>query len=152
MSPIHVVQIQMQSGLTGINTLRIYNPVKQGQDHDPSGEFIRHWVPELRGLAGSDVHEPWKLPEQSQVEGKCRLGVDYPLPIVDHREAVRHARACFSALRQRDDYWESAQMVMQRHGSRKRAFNRTRPNRSQLSQSPQIELALTHSSNDGRTD
>ena len=103
------------------------------------GEFIRHWA-ELRGLAGTDVHEPWKLPERSQVEGKCRLGVDYPLPIVDHREAVRHARACFSALRQRDDYWESAQMVMQRHGSRKRV--QPRPNRSQLSQSPKSNLPI----------
>ena len=101
---IHHSQVQMQSGMTGINTLRIYNPVKQGQDHDPEGDFIRQWVPELASVETEFIHEPWKMPEQKQVECGCRLRVDYPLPVVDHKEAVRHARSCFSTLRKRDDY------------------------------------------------
>ena len=58
---IHFSQFQMQSGTTGINTIRIYNPIKQGRDHDPDGLFIRRWVPELRGLSGDAVHEPWTM-------------------------------------------------------------------------------------------
>ena len=120
-SGIHYSQIQMQSGLTGINTLRIYNPVKQGMDHDPAGAFIRAWVPELKGIVGEAIHQPWLLPDQMQSKYQCRLGRDYPLPIVDHKEAVKFAREQFTMLRQRNDYWVCAHEVMQRHGSRKKS-------------------------------
>ena len=139
---IHISQIQMQSGLTGINTLRIYNPVKQGQDHDSNGIFIRRWVPELRSVQDSYIHEPWKMPDLKQVEAKCRLEKDYPFPIVDHREAVRHARARFTELRKRDDYWSCAKEVMQRHGSRKRSDERDRFRRSVKTQNNQTEMNL----------
>ena len=93
---IHYSQIQMQSGLTGINTLRIYSPVKQGMDHDPEGIFIREWVPELAVIEGGAIHQPWLLPDQMQSKYQCRLGRDYPLPIVDHKEAVKFARGQFA--------------------------------------------------------
>lgn len=139
---IHIAQVQMQSGLTGINTLRIYNPVKQGQDHDPDGRFIRAWVPELRGLATEDIHEPWKMPDLIQLQSDCRIGVDYPLPIIDHKEAVRQARAAFAALRSRDEYWEASREVMQRHGSRKSRENRNRPRRTACKSDSQMEMNL----------
>ena len=142
---IHISQIQMQSGLTGINTLRIYNPIKQGQDHDPNGVFIRRWVPELSSVQDSHIHEPWKMPDLKQIEAKCRLGKDYPLPIVDHKEAVRYARAQFAELRKRDDYWSCARKVMQRHGSRKSSDSRNRPKRpvkKQNNQNNQTEMNL----------
>lgn len=139
---IHISQIQMQSGLTGINTLRIYNPIKQGQDHDPGGEFIRRWVPELRDVRTEDIHEPWKMPEMIQLEANCRIGEDYPLPLVDHKEAVRYARARFSELRKRDDYWETAAAVMKRHGSRKTMESRRRPQRPRKKDKQQTEMEL----------
>lgn len=140
---IHISQIQMQSGLTGINTLRIYNPIKQGQDHDAAGDFIRKWVPELQNVSGELIHEPWKLGAAAQVAAGCRIGQDYPLPIVDHKEAVRKARAAFSELRKRDDYWEAANAVMQRHGSRKSSGRSQRPKRpKKVAASPQTELNL----------
>ena len=53
---IHYSQVQMQSGTTGINTIRIYNPIKQGLEHDPQGKFIKKWVPELRHMTRANVH------------------------------------------------------------------------------------------------
>jgi deoxyribodipyrimidine photo-lyase len=142
---IHISQIQMQSGLTGINTLRIYNPVKQGQDHDPEGVFIRQWVPELAKVETIDIHEPWRMPELIQMEVDCRLGVDYPFPVVDHKKAVSEARAHFTALRKRDDYWEESRAVMQRHGSRKSRGTRKRPKQKKRKFSDQTEMDLSES-------
>ena len=58
---IHYSQVQMQSGTTGINAIRIYNPIKQGLEHDPQGKFIKKWVPELRHMPQANVHTPWEL-------------------------------------------------------------------------------------------
>ncbi len=144
---IHHSQVQMQSGLTGINTLRIYNPVKQGQDHDPEGSFTRRWIPELAAVEDGFIHEPWKMPEHKQVQAGCRLTIDYPLPVVDHKEAVRHARACFSALRKRDDYWAAARVVMERHGSRKGSARPRRAKKEASAGTTQPELSFNDEKN-----
>ena len=57
---IHYSQFQMQSGTTGINVNRMYNPIKQSRDQDPDGSFIRRWVPELAGYSKDWIHEPWR--------------------------------------------------------------------------------------------
>jgi deoxyribodipyrimidine photo-lyase len=116
---IHLSQIQMQSGVTGINTLRIYNPVKQGEDHDPDGTFIRTWVPELATLEPPDIHRPWEMPELLQMERGIRIGIDYPYPIVDLKQAVQHARSHFSELRKNPAFRNASQAVLVKHGSRK---------------------------------
>ncbi|TQE96889.1 MAG: deoxyribodipyrimidine photo-lyase, partial [Spiribacter salinus] len=139
---IHISQVQMQSGLTGINTLRIYNPIKQGFDQDPEGAFIREWVPELRHLPDDLIHEPWKLPASEQSRTGCQLGQDYPYPIVDHKEAVKYARARFSELRKTDPYWDSARDVLRKHGSRKSQESRNRPKRPRKRSDGQTELPL----------
>ncbi len=79
---IHYAQFQMQAGVTGTNIIRTYNPVKQSQDHDPDGIFIKEWLPALRNIPPTLLHEPWKLNAMEQVFYNCQLGVDYPLPIV----------------------------------------------------------------------
>jgi len=117
---IHWPQVQMQSGTTGINTLRMYSPVKQSQDQDPAGIFIREWVPELAEVTTHFIHEPWLMPTAAQQASKCQIGRDYPRPVLDHQEAVRSARGHFTELRQRHNLRDKAKQVFVRHGSRKR--------------------------------
>ena len=70
---------------------RVFTPVKQGRDHDPDGEYIRRWVPELRELDGADVHEPWRLP------GGPPRG--YPSPVVDHAAERAEALRRYAAVK-----------------------------------------------------
>jgi deoxyribodipyrimidine photo-lyase len=139
---IHLSQCQMQSGVTGINTLRIYNPIKQGMDHDADGAFIRQWIPELRNVAKHWIHEPWRMPRSEQIAAGCCIGKEYSEPIVDHGEAVKQARAQFSRLRQSDDYWNEARRVMEQHGSRKSTERRPTRSRQADRDRGQTELAF----------
>jgi deoxyribodipyrimidine photo-lyase len=116
---IHWSQMQMQSGTTGINTLRIYNPVKQAHEHDPSGEFIRRWLPELARVPTAFIHEPGRMPAVVAAAAGVRIGIDYPLPIVDHLAAVREAKARFTAVRGSPVARSEAADVARRHGSRR---------------------------------
>jgi len=89
---IHYPQIQMQGCTTGVNTCRIYNPVKQSLDHDSGGHFIRRWVPELAVIPTPFIHEPWKLTPIEQSMYAFELGSHYPMPIVPLETSMRHAR------------------------------------------------------------
>ena len=116
---IHWSQLQMQSGTTGINTLRIYNPTKQALDQDPHGVFIRRWLPELAGVPDAYVHEPWTMPAGVQQTAGCRIGLDYPAPLVDHAAAVREAKRRLVLVRGGSTARAQAREVARRHGSRK---------------------------------
>ena len=116
---IHWSQCQMQSGSTAINTVRVYNPIKQGQDHDLKGEFIRTWLPELHLVPDVYVHEPWKLSMAAQRQAGLQLGADYPLPIVEPALAAREAKQRIWAIRERSGFSAIADGIQQRHGSRR---------------------------------
>ena len=116
---IHFSQVQMQSGTTGINTVRIYSPIKQVKDQDPSGEFIKQYVPELSGVADKHLPEPHKMSRDDQTKSGCWIGRDYPEPIVDHLTAYRSARDRIYAVRQQSSAREEARRVVEKHGSRK---------------------------------
>jgi deoxyribodipyrimidine photo-lyase len=116
---IHWSQMQMQSGTTGINTLRIYSPTKQARDHDPQGRFIRRWVPELREVPIAWLAQPWLMDAATQSASGCRIGIDYPSPLVDETQALRAARDRLHALRQTDTARDEADRIQVRHGSRR---------------------------------
>jgi deoxyribodipyrimidine photo-lyase len=110
---IHWPQVQMQSGTTGINTIRIYNPVKQGLDQDPTGAFTRRWVPELAAVPDAFLQEPWKWPGASGL-----LGRRYPEPIVDVTAAARAAREVVWGRRAAPGFAAEAGRIVHRHASR----------------------------------
>ena len=76
-------------GRDGVDTrpYRVYNPTLQGQRHDPSGDYVRRYVPELADLGPAEIHEPWVLPEAA------REALGYPERVVEHREAVARFRS-----------------------------------------------------------
>lgn len=115
---IHYSQMQMQSGTTGINANRIYNPIKQSQDQDPEGVFIRRWVPELSRVEAPWIHQPWKMPKSMQEGVGCVIGRDYPTPVGDPVQMAREARARLSHWISTHDLKPEAQRVLATHGSR----------------------------------
>ena len=130
---IHYSQAQMQSGTTGINTIRIYNPIKQGVDHDPSGAFIRQWIPELREMDQAFIHTPWQA--GSKMNG-------YPSPIVDEKTSRKAATSRLYGLRKNNaTHKEAAQKIANKHGSRKSGLQR-KLGRKRAIGSTQRELPL----------
>lgn len=118
---IHYSQFQMQSGTTGINSVRIYSPPKQARDQDPTGAFIRQWVPELQHVPDAFLAEPHRLSLDQQGEFGCLLARDYPKPIVEHAVAYREAKQRVAEYRRRPETREAAREVFFKHGSRKRS-------------------------------
>jgi deoxyribodipyrimidine photo-lyase len=116
---IHWSQMQMQSGTTGINTLRMYSPTKQAHDQDPEGLFIRRWVPELARVPPPYLAEPWTMDISIQRMVGCLIGVDYPAPIVNEKVALKSAKDRLYGLRQTSAARLEAGGVHARHGSRK---------------------------------
>lgn len=135
---IHWPQVQMQSGTTGINTPRIYNPLKQGQDQDPSGVFTRRWVPELAEVPDAHLQTPWRWDGASSL-----LGRRYPEPIVDVMAAQRAARDAVFGLRRTADRADISAIIT-RHASRAdpRFVNDRSPRKRPPPVSAQLSLDL----------
>ena len=127
---IHYAQAQMQSGTTGINTMRIYNPVKQSQDQDPDGVFLRRWVPEIAPLPTHLIHTPWAAPDKG----------GYPDPIVDERCARKIAADRLYGLRRQAPHRRMAKAVVDKHASRARPPSRRAGRQTRAGKSNQIEM------------
>ncbi len=121
---IHWSQLQMQSGTTGINTTRVYNPIKQAQDHDPHGRFVRRWLPSMRHVPDSWLLEPWLMPPH--VRSQASPVIDIPQPVVDLAMATREAKQRLHARRQTAEVKAGKQSVIDKHASRKTFQRRTR--------------------------
>lgn len=78
---------------------RIFNPINYGKQYDKNGEFIRHFIPQLRNYPNKYIYEPWKAPLHIQQSASCIIGKDYPHPIVDHTES-----SCYCKNRMKDLY------------------------------------------------
>jgi deoxyribodipyrimidine photo-lyase len=108
---IHYPQFQMQAGVTGINIIRIYNPVLNSTKHDPDAAFIKTWIPELASLDTATIHEPWKSPLLIASTG-------YPDPIVDPADGARKARVAYWGMRKETGVREESRRIVQQHVSK----------------------------------
>jgi deoxyribodipyrimidine photo-lyase len=122
--------MQMQSGTTGINTTRVYNPIKQAQDHDPHGRFVRRWLPHMRDVPDTWLFEPWHMPGH--------LSRAPAQPVVDLATATRESKQRLHARRQTSDVKAGKKAVIDKHASRKimhprkRASPQQPPDKQQL--------------------
>ncbi len=112
---IHYPQFQMQSGCTGINTIRIYNPVKQSLEKDAEAKFISAWLPELEELPLAFKHQPWMMTSMEQSFYNFELGRDYPHRIIDINESSARARDVLWAFRKSDKVRSENQKILIKH-------------------------------------
>jgi deoxyribodipyrimidine photo-lyase len=117
---IHWPQVGMQSGTTGINTIRAYSMTKQGKDHDKNGEYIRTWIPELSMVPTDYIHEPWLMTNELQDNITCRIGIEYPLPLVDEVESRKKGIKRSYSARSGEEARRISKKVLLVHGSRKK--------------------------------
>lgn len=117
---IHWSQVHMQSGVTGINSVRAYSVRKQSEDQDPQGDFIRKWVKELKQVPTEFIHEPWLMSTEQQKQYKCVIGVDYPKPIVDEKSARKEGVSKSYSAKGNAKVRQRSKLVYDLHGSRRR--------------------------------
>lgn len=116
---IHFPQLQMQAGETGINMLRIYNPVKNSLEYDPDATFIKKWVPELTNLDTPFVHQPYLMTELEQELYNFKLDRDYPSPIIDMDISRKKASNTLWSMRHDKLVKDESLRILKKHTVRK---------------------------------
>ena len=127
---IHYPQFQMQSGVTGTNIIRVYNPVKQSTEKDKDGEFIKRWLPELSEIPKEIIHTPWELSPMEQQIYQCELGKTYPLPMIDIEETGKIARDLLWGFRKRFDTKKEGQRIVGKHVRVAKKTTKTKPTKA----------------------
>ena len=112
---IHFPQLQMNAGETGINMLRIYNPIKNSKEHDEDGTFIKKWVPELAHLPTAFIHEPYLMTPLDEQFNNLELGVDYPNPIVDITIARKKASDTLWNMKKNSEVKRESERILKKH-------------------------------------
>ena len=112
---IHFPQLQMNAGETGINILRIYNPVKNSLEHDEDGSFIKKWVPELAHLSIPFLHEPYLMTPLDEQFNNLELGIDYPKPIVDIKIARKKASDTLWNMKKNANVKKESLRILKKH-------------------------------------
>jgi len=121
---IHYSQFQMQAGETGINMIRIYNPTKNAKEHDKEGVFIKKWIPELKKISTPLLFEPWKMSLIDQETYECKIGKDYPNPIVDISETYKYAASKLWSIKSDPKVKEESSRILQKHtNANRKAFD-----------------------------
>ena len=121
---IHYSQFQMQAGETGINMIRIYNPTKNAKEHDKEGIFIKKWIPELKKIPTRLLFEPWKMSLIDQETYECKIGKDYPNPIVDISETYKYAASKLWRIKSDPKVKEESSRILQKHtNANRKAFD-----------------------------
>ena len=123
---IHLAQLQMQAGVVGINTIRVYNPTKQLIDQDPNCKFVKQWVSELRGYSVPDIQSYESIPL-----------ADYPKPIVDFSQRAKLMKDQISNIRKSLTGKIESKKVLHKHGSRKTMHKKSKIKQDK---NPQLDL------------
>ena len=116
---IHYPQFQMQAGTTGVNTIRVYNPVKQSLEKDKDAVFIKKWLPELRNLPIHLIHEPWKMTPLEEAMYEINYGKDYPKRIIDIEITGKFARDKLWSTLKSESSKKKGKAILKRHTSRR---------------------------------
>lgn len=140
---IHWSQMQMQSGTTGINIPRVYNPIKQARDHDPQGVFVRRWLPAMAHVPDTWLFEPWRMPTSLRQQFGLTGTLALATPIIDLETASREAKRRLFERRGQPLIRAAKKQIIDKHASRKRpspSLKKTRKRPSTLE--PQLQQAF----------